>query len=47
MSLQEVSLIAFAIGIGVHVLTSDKTLSEVSKFVGGIGGVLFGLLRLF
>lgn len=47
MTLELLALICFAIGIGVYVLVTHPTIKEIARFVGGIGGILYGLLQIF
>jgi hypothetical protein len=47
MTLDQLVLICFAIGIGVWAVVDHPTINLVAKWVGGLGGIIYGLLLIF
>lgn len=50
ITLEELTLVIFAIGVGIFVLIialgHGDTLTKIAGIAGGIAGILFGLLTL-
>lgn len=46
ITLQTLALICFALGTGIWMLITHPTINEIAKWVGGIGGIVYGVLLI-
>lgn len=46
MSLQDLALICFAIGVGVHLLVTQPTICDFARVVGAVGGIVLGIILI-
>lgn len=47
MTLELLTLICFAIGIGAFAVVDHAKIKEIAKWVGGLSGIIYGLVLLF
>ena len=46
MSIELLALICFSLGVGVWLLIDHAGVKQIAKFVGGVGGVVYGVVLL-